>query len=268
MLRSWSRVLTGIILLVLVAGGVAAGDVADVKERGSLVMICFPHQDSEFVAVDLQAGPMPKVGTPENFRGVDVDIMQRLADRLGVELRIRPVSVPSYAELIPALLRGEGDVVASSLTITDERREQADFSEPYYETYPVFIVRAAADVDGVDDLAGKVAATIPGSSQEQRLRDLGFSQDRIHHVSFTREAYLAVQSGEADFALVDSGTTATLLEEMPHLAVGFRLAETEPYGYAVRPGSDLLVPLNELLGDLKSSGELTGILNKHGAALP
>jgi ABC-type amino acid transport substrate-binding protein len=255
-------------LIGLVASSAAAGDLADVKERGELVMICFPHQDSEFVAVDLSGGAMPKIGTPENFKGVDVDVMQLFADHLGVVLRIRPVSVPSYGELIPALLRGDGDVVASSLTITDERREQADFSIPYYRTYPVVIVREGSAIQDIDDLAGKVAATIPGSSQEQHLRDLGFDDAHIRHVHFTREAYLAVQSGEADFALVDSGTSSTLLAEMPDLAIGFRFEQSEPYGYAVRPGSDLLAPLNALLEELEAGGRLNEIFEKHGAAIP
>jgi ABC-type amino acid transport substrate-binding protein len=118
--------------LLIVAVGARAGDpptstVASVKARGKLVMLCFPHQDNGFISVNLGAGPMPKAGGEKNFQGVDVDIMVGFAQFLGVSLEIRSISVPSYGELIPALLRGDGDVIASSFSVTAERQKVVDF---------------------------------------------------------------------------------------------------------------------------------------------
>lgn len=240
-----------------------SSDLAAVTQRGVLRMVCFPHQDSEFVAVNLAAGPMAKNGTAASFVGADVDIMAGFAEELGVGLVVHPVAEPSYGALIPALLAGEGDVIASSLTITEERRGRVAFSQAYHRVHPVVLARAGRGLASADDLAGLTAATIPGSSQEEMLKGLGFTADRLRAVSFTRDGLLAVTEGEADVVVVDSNAANRMLPEFPGLAVAFRLPGEEDYGFAVRPGSDLLPQLDAYLEKLAASGRLAEIKRRH-----
>ena len=241
----------------------ATSELEEVRQRGRLVMICFPHQDSEFVSVNLAAGPMARVGDTSSFVGADVDLMAEFAAELGVELEIRPVAEPSYGALIPALLGGDGDLVASSLTITEERRRQVDFSVPYHVVHPVVVTRRDGGPASVDELQGRTAAAIPSSSQEQLLRGLGFGGDRLVPVSFTRDGLLAVAEGQADLVLVDSGVAGRLLPEFPGLVAAFGLPGEEGYGFAVRPGSNLLPALDAFLAGLSSSGRLAEIKQRH-----
>ena len=118
---------------------------AAVKARGKLIMLCFPHQESPFIRVDVEIGI-------DQYDGIDYEIMTGFARSLGVTLEVHPVK-PSFATLVPALLAGEGDVIASSFSITPERRQKVDFSRPYYAVHTVVLVRKDSHLASPADLA-------------------------------------------------------------------------------------------------------------------
>lgn len=234
-----------------------SGHLKEVRERGKLVMLCFPHQDSTFVHPKLDALrelriPLKDLRDPDHFEGSDVDLLRAFAASLGVRLEIRPVTT-SYADLIPALLAGDGDVIASSLTITEEREKVVDFSVPYAKSWVAVVVSKDTAVENVDDLAGLTGALMKGSSQLEFLRSVGPDDVKILLTDFSLENYISVAEGTADFTLVDSaaevGTTPN--ESFPDLRVAFRLREFN-YGVVVPPGSDLLPPLNAFLAERTS----------------
>jgi ABC-type amino acid transport substrate-binding protein len=239
-------------------------------------MLCVPHQESGFVRTRLEGGPMRRIGTVEHFEGADVDLMAALADSLGVSLEIRPAigsaGMPSYDALIPALLDGAGDLIASSLSITPRRAEKVAFSRPYYTNHQVVVARSASALDGIPDLQGLTPATVRGSSQHERLLSLGFGEASLFPSAFAFESYMAVADGQADFTIVDSSSATRVLSRFPELAsvleVAFVLPGDDYYGVAVRPGSDLLGAVNELLSTMQSSGRLASILERHLGAVP
>ncbi len=239
---------------------------AAIKERDKLVMVCFPHQDNPFIVVNLQQGPMKRVGTAADFKGIDVDLMREFARSLGVQLEIRPTATPGYAELIPALLAGQGDVIASSFSGTPERAQQADLSDPYFEVYQVVLVHRDSQIKGPQDLVGKTAAIVPGAMMEATIREFGIPPERIHHQGFTRDVLLEVLNKEADFTVTeldDYGTRNALLKEFSQLKVAFRVGRSEPYVFAVPKGSDLLPALNAFIAKVRKSGELATAIKRN-----
>ncbi len=243
----------------------APGTLAAVKARGKLVMVCFPHQDNVFVHVNVARGTMKKVGTAADFEGVDVELMSGFAKSLGVELEVRPISTPSYAELIPALLAGQGDVIASSFSVTPERAAQVDFSDPYFEVYQVVLARSESKISRPEDVADKTAAVVTGTAMEATVRALGVPESRIHRQGFSRDALLEVANGDADFAVVefdDYGTFGPLLKDFPTLKVKFKPGTATAFAFALPKGSDLRPPLNEFLAREKASGELKKLIKR------
>jgi len=250
----------------LPASDVAPSAVDAIKARGKLVMVCFPHQDNPFIVVNLQQGPMKRVGTAADFKGIDVDLMSAFARSLGVQLEIRPTATPGYAELIPALLAGQGDVIASSFSGTPERAQQADLSDPYFEVYQVVLVHRDSKIKGPQDLVGKTAAIVPGAMMEATIREFGIPPERIHHQGFTRDVLLEVLNKEADFTVTeldDYGTRNALLKEFSQLKVAFRVGKSEPYVFAVPKGSDLLGALNAFIATVRQSGELAAAIKRN-----
>jgi ABC-type amino acid transport substrate-binding protein len=224
--------------------------VAAVKARGKLIMLCFPHQESPFIRVDVEIGI-------DQYDGIDYEIMTGFARSLGVTLEVHPVK-PSFATLVPALLAGEGDVIASSFSITPERRQKVDFSRPYFAVHTVVLVRKDGHLASPADLAGKTAATVAGSSLEERIKAL--HPGRIHHVDFTRWNYDALSEQQADFTVLDDTSTLRLLPLYRDLKVAFQLPGVDDYAFAVAPGSDLREALDRFLDDLRRSGRLDKII--------
>ena len=239
----------------------------EIVASGELIMLTFPHQESVFSRTNLEQGtPMPRLGSAADFRGIDVDLMSSFADSLGVELRIRPVSEPRYSALIPDLLTGRGDLIASSLTITRERLQKVDFARPYFEVYPVIVTLADSELTGFEELQGHIGAVTAGSSHEQRLLRLGIEPSALARVDFTIETYAAVLEEEADYTLADSRSAMRYLSSEPRLKVAFRLEGSDQYGVAVpKDRPDLLGALNSFFDRAHRSGEIERALAKHNA---
>lgn len=253
-------------LLTLAAQPLVAGDLADVNARGKLVVVIFPNQDIPFVQIKLDALrerklKLPEIRDPAVFDGIDVVLMKGFAKSLGVGLEVRTLT-SGFGELLPSLLRREGDVVANSLTITPARREMVDFTAPYFEGAAAIVVKPGSTVASVADLAGKKCAAGRGTSQYDALTKLPGVQ--VSQVDFPFQAYVDVDEGAADCAIAETGIPVggSLKPPYPPLKVAFVLSHYQ-FGMAVRKGSDLLGPLDVYLEGLKRSGELQKIADAY-----
>lgn len=245
----------------LLAAAPGSSDLARVKERGELVMLCFPQEGSFFVRTmvrELGAEGLHVYG------GADVELMRLFARRLGVELEVKPVR-PSVADLIPALLRGEGDLIANALGVTLAREKLVDFSAPYITSQEGLVVRKDSGIDGIEDLAGKTAATLAGSSHEDVILRLDIDRLKLMYVDFSLEAYEAVLSGEADFTVLDALSARELLDEVYDLGQSLHvvtvLEQPAHYAFALRPGSDLEPVLDAWIEEIRANGTLERILS-------
>ncbi|HYH47401.1 MAG TPA: transporter substrate-binding domain-containing protein, partial [Thermoanaerobaculia bacterium] len=237
----------GACALLALAEPAAAAPLKEIKARGRLVVLSFPHQESQFIRVDVERG----LGF---YQGVDFDLMQELARSLGVALEVKAVK-PTFGALIPALLDGEGDLIASSFTITAERRRKLVFSRPYFAVETVVVARKGRDFKGPADLAGKVGSVVQGSSLHERVKAL--SSAPPHYVEFTRWNYDAVSGGQADFTVLDATGTWHLLPIYPDLEVAFTLPGVDHYGFAFAPGNeDLRDAVDAYLAQIHASGQL------------
>src|SRR5205085_567467 len=104
-----------ILLLVLSSSG-HASSIAEVKARKKLIVLAYPHPMSPFV----------RETSPGQFEGIDEGIMKTFANTLGVALEIQPVK--ELNELIPGIVAGKGDILASGFSITKDREKIINFS--------------------------------------------------------------------------------------------------------------------------------------------
>ena len=100
-------------------------------------------------------GAVPIYGQKDAYaNGYDVKIAQRIADALGKTLEVHKYE---WESLIPAVKTGALDLIIAGMSPTDERKEEIDFTSPYYESNIVIVVRkdgAYADADAIADFAG------------------------------------------------------------------------------------------------------------------
>lgn len=238
------------------------GDLAHVREAGEIVMLTVPGQENPFIRTNLEAGVMKRRGGPEHFEGKDVDLMQEVARQLGVKLVIVPAvgegGIPTYDALIPALLAGKGDVIASSFSVTAKREDLIDFTTPYFKNEVLVVTRKGSGLEGPEDLGGKKAAATPGTSLWEHLEGMKIPDLEISEQELVLEGYEAVSEGNADFVLDDlSSGSSNYLSFFDNLEVAFTLPVDDVYALGVRPGSDLLPELNRILAELRESGWLS-----------
>jgi ABC-type amino acid transport substrate-binding protein len=221
---------------------VHSSDLAEVKRRGELRMLCFPHDASEFITV-----------RDGEYWGLDHEILRTFAVANGVSLTVVPV--PKFADLIPWLLERKGDVIGSSFSITEERKEKVDFSESYFPVRVMIVGKSGEPLSDPSALASMTMAVVPGSSLESFVRKKIPSAELVL-VKETPEVYEVVRSGRADFAPVDSTSALTDLDSFPDLETRYVFPDVMGYGFAVTRGSDLAPALSEHIQKLRSSGLL------------
>jgi ABC-type amino acid transport substrate-binding protein len=226
-----------------------SSSLAEVKQRGELRMLCFPHEANQFITV-----------RNGEYWGLDHEILRTFAAAQGIELKVVPV--PKFADLIPWLLEGKGDVIGSSFSITEERRTKVDFSESYFPVRIMIVGPAGGAAPDLAALSSRRMAVVPGSSLETFVKSR-IPSVQIVSVDETPDAYKSVQAGIADYAPVDSTSAMTDLPRFPGLETRFTFPDLMGYGFAVTRGSDLGAALSEHIRRLRSSGLLYQQLGRY-----
>ncbi|UZN04761.1 ABC transporter substrate-binding protein [Cellulomonas sp. S1-8] len=186
--------------------------------------------------------------------GLDIDLAQEVADDLGVELRT--VVTPFDSIQSGASLNTDAcDLVASGLTITDERAEKFDFSAPYFDADQGLLVAEDSGLDDVESLAGakvavQMATTGETWAQEQDLTTVQFEDLGLQ--------VQALRTGQVDAVINDIAVLG------PFVAQGFEVATTFPtgeqYGLGVRQGNAaLLDAVNATLARIAQDGTYDAI---------
>ena len=249
LLAAGRRALTRLAVLALVlvvSVPASATDLATVLERGELVVLTSPHEGSVF-SREVSSG---------EYEGFDHELMKAFANYLKVDLRIQKVA--EFDELIPRLLAGEGDLIASSFSITDARRTLVDYSIPYFPVVVRVVTLKDSQLTSLESLRGKTGAVVPGSSLEEKMRAI--PDVSIRYVDQYDEIYWVVEEGEADFAFADSTSALHQLDVHPELHPSFDLPGKDYYGYAMTPGSTLKPALDEFLYLMDRSALLLDIV--------
>jgi polar amino acid transport system substrate-binding protein len=228
--------LTAVLVLILFAPGAGAEEGS--QERGTLRILSasFPP----FMYLDESGAPT----------GFEHEILASFADANGLELEV--VWVEDFSEIFDALERGDGDVIASTLTITNERRERFDFSVPYFSTRVVLVQRRGADLRDPESLRGKTVLTIAGTTYETTLRALGGVN--LLFVATEEEMYEDLAGGTADALATDSANFLSVGGSYPNLEAGQVLSERQFYGFAFRKGDPVRQRLDEHLESLIENG--------------
>jgi len=197
---------------------------------------------------------------PAKTVGFEADLAAALAAELGLE----PVFVQNqWDSLVPGLKRGDYDVVINGLEITEERKAEVAFSDPYYLTYEAMTVpKKSFDIASLADLKGRRAGTLKGALAERLLGDAG----GVTVVGYDTQTMLYddLANGRIDAVLMDHPAAVYygIDARLKNLPGQFgRMA----YGVAVRKNdAKLLAHVNEALARLMKAGKLREIYERWG----
>ena len=192
--------------------------------------------------------------------GFDVDIANAIAEALGRDLVIEDMS---FDGLIPALQAKRIDMVVAGMTITEERSERVNFSDPYYNAGQTIVVREDnEDIQSVEDLQDKKVAVQLGTTGDFEAHDR-LPDENITQFNQVNEAFLELGNNRVDAIIID----IPVAERYIQLRDGFKTvggAFTEEFfGIAVhKENPELLEEVNQVLAELKDSGVYDELISK------
>ena len=234
----WRLAIPLIALAVLVPVGCGGGEAgtdtaADTGEVPAATLDRIEENGEIVIGVKYDVPPFgfknPDTGEVEGF---DVELGRAIAEDLGVE----PKFVEAISDnRIPFLQDGTVDLILSTMTITGERDQEIDFSEPYYVANGRILVPKGSDIAGVDDLAGKSVCTVLGSTYADTLAEQAPDAD-LQLVDTYSECLELIQNGSVDAVSTDDVIlTGMVIQDDSLELVGDDLT-TEPYGAGLRDG--------------------------------
>ena len=224
------------------------------------------NSDILFVGMELAYPPFETKDNDGNPMGVSVDLARELGAYLGKEVVIENIA---WAGLIPALQTGKIDIILSSLTITDERNKQIDFSDPYSQSTLAMLVNIDSPVNSLEDLNHKDRVV----AVKQGATPFLFAQKHLTNAkinSFASEsaAVIEVVQGKADAVLYDQLTILKNYNLNPTttkiVALDIAEEDIDVWGIGIKKGNtQLQTDINKFLTEFKASDGFSKITKKH-----
>ncbi|ASN04932.1 transporter substrate-binding domain-containing protein [Virgibacillus necropolis] len=201
----------------------------------------------------------------DEYKGIDVDLIRAIAEDQGFEIQLEAMD---FSGIIPAMQAGELDIAIAGMSITDERKEKVDFSDPYFEAgLSLVVADGNSEITSLEDLKGKTVAVKKGTTGAT------FAQENKDKYGYE---IVQVNDSTSMFQEVGNGTADALIEDYP--VISYAIAESDlklqvvgdrlngdNYGIAVLKGEndELLKKINDGLASLKESGKYDEILNTY-----
>lgn len=200
------------------------------------------------------------------YKGIDIDLIKAIAEEEGFEIELKPMD---FGGIIPALQADQLDVAIAGMSITDDRKEKVDFSDPYFDAGLTLVVSEDNnDITTVEDLEGKIVAVKNGTTgadkAEELKEEVGIKE--VRQFNDSPSMFQEVANGNADVLIEDYPVIAYQIKtkDLGLKTVGERL-NGDQYGIAVLKGEnqELLEKINSGLQKLRDSGEYDEILNRY-----
>lgn len=215
-------------------------------------------------AMELAYPPFETKDAAGNPEGVSVDFVTDFAEAYGYDLVIENTS---FDGLIPMLQTGKADLVMSSMTITEDRKQSVDFSDPYARAQLAILANANSGIGTVDDLnqAGKTVAVKTGSTGDI-FATKNLTNAQVTRLADESAAVTEVTQGKADGFLYDQLTIYRNQQRNPDTtqAVFIPFQDPEYWGIAVAKGNEeLLGQINEFIAQYSADGGFDAITERH-----
>lgn len=202
--------------------------------------------------------------------GFDVDLIKAIAEASGFDVEYKNLD---WNSLIPALQNKEADVVASGMTVTDERAMEVAFSDPYFTSGQAWAVKDGSPIKTLDDLSGKTVAVQINTTGDYGAQsvDAKFTEAKkpgltIKRLKNAADVFNELKSGGVDAIICDLPVIQEYLKNNPQdkVLVPEPAFTVEYYGMAMRKADkDIHELINKGLAKVKASGEYDKIYEKY-----
>lgn len=240
-------IVLAITLVALIAVGFASCK-GNKEEKQTLVMAT----NAEFPPYEFHEG--------DKIVGIDAEIAQAIADKLGMELKIEDVAFDS---IIPGVQAGKYDMGMAGMTVTDERLQSVNFSTSYAKGVQVVIVKEGSDIKTVDDLEGKKIGVQTSTTGDIYASD-DFGEENVTKYDNGAVAVQALLSGKVDCVIIDNEPAKSYVAANEGLSILETSYVEEDYAICFnKDNTDLQDKVNKALEELIADGTVKSIVDKY-----
>lgn len=204
----------------------------------------------------------------DNFAGIDVEIAGKIAEKLGMELKIEDVE---FGSIIGGVQTGKFDMGMAGMTVTEERKESVNFSDTYQTAKQVVIVKADSAIKSLDDL--KADGTMKYGVQQDTTGDIyasdtvekgGYGEENVIRYKVGADAVQALVSDKVQAVIIDNEPAKSFVASNEGLVILDGAWVEEEYAICVaKDNADLLAKINTALAELKADGTIQTIVDKY-----
>jgi len=234
--------------LVLSAGLATANTWSEIQERGVITVGNAPDYP-----------PFESIDDNGERIGFDVDLIRAVAQRLGLEVKFVTLG---FEVIVTAVQSGQVDLGVSGLSITEERKQYVNFTDPYVIAGQVVLTREDTGIKTLEDLKGKRVSAPVGTTSyaaAEKLEGIDLTAPEDYNMSFA-----LLKGGGADAAVFDIPVAQEYLKQGGLLIVGDPLSYEELAMVANKDNPEIITALNKAMAELKESGELDALMKKWG----
>lgn len=263
-----TRTLSAIAAVALVAvagcGGDDDGDDTTAATDGEIQLI---QEGKLTVCTHLPYEPFQYQDESGEIVGFDVDLLQLLADDLGVEQEILNVGEWEQVTSGAVFAADRCDIGMGAMTITEERAQALLISDPYFDATQALIVKTGSGIKGLEDLEGELVGVQTGTTGqdygEEHAEEFGYTTQNFEDLALQLNA---LKAGQIAAAINDNVPILSFVEQNPDTEMVTEFATGEEYGFPAKkddPNAELIIErLNELLAQAFEDGTYDEIYEK------
>lgn len=216
------------------------------------------------VGSDTTYPPFETINQAGEAVGFDIDVVNAICERINC---VADFQTTAWDGIFAALANGEFDMIASGITITEERGKIVEFTDPYHEVFQAIVVRTEDDgltlADFTDSGSKLTLGSQVGTTNAILAEDL-VGRDRVQIYDDFNPAILALINGDIDGVVIDDTSADSFVEQYAGDIVGAirNIESGETLGFAVQPGDELVDALNAGLAMIKADGTLDALVDK------
>lgn len=200
-----------------------------------------------------------------NYVGIDVEVAEAIADKLGLELQVDDMD---FDAALLAAQTGKSDMVMAGVTVTEERQTVMDFSNTYATGIQVVIVPEDSDIASIEDMTGKMIGVQRGTTGDlycsASVEDGGFGEENVTPYDNGLTAVQALMNGQVDCVVIDNAPAQEFVDANPGLKILDTEYANEDYAIGVAKGNTaLLDAINGALEELQADGTVQSIVDKY-----
>ena len=192
--------------------------------------------------------------------GLDAEIAQKIAEKLGLELVISDME---FNSIITSVNQGKADMGMAGMTVTPDRLKNVNFTDTYAKGVQVVIVQENSDIKTLDDLTGKKIGVQLNTTGDIYATD-EFGKDNVQQFNKATDTVLALKQSKVDAVIIDKAPAEVFIEQNEGLTLLDSSYADEDYAICLKKGNDALQDaVNQALSELIEDGTVQAIIDKY-----